>query len=131
LSRPDALPPLVQQATAMCAAHFEQLTRQFGFQYQSVYCQQEHLAMLVANCASRARDPAAGLSVLHAQLLSNYKAWARQVGITPQCAGESDVLTNKATDLVLYLLIWGEAANLKHVPESLCFLFHKMRTELW
>ena len=131
LSRPDALPPLVQQAAAMCAAHFEQLARQFGFQHQSVYCQQEHLAMLVANCASRERDPAAGLSVLHAQLLSNYKAWARQVGITPQCAGESDVLTNKATDLVLYLLIWGEAANLKHVPESLCFLFHKMRTELW
>ena len=40
-------------------------------------------------------------------------------------------MRNKATDLVLYVLIWGEAANLKHVPESLCFLFHKMRLELW
>ena len=126
-----------------------------------------------------------GLVKLHAKLLSNYKAWARQLRQTPQCAvrasrrprrahqprlaqrwirktlralcqtaavafhracvrarararargcaaqGESDISQNKATDLVLCVLIWGEAANLRHVPESLCFLFHKMREELW
>jgi len=131
LSRPNQLPPLVQQGAAACAAAFEQLVRQFGFQQESAFCQQEHLAMLIANCASRERDSADGLSVLHSKLLSNYKAWSRQLGITPQCAGESDVSHNKATDLVLCLLVWGEAANLKHVPESLCFLFHQMRTELW
>ena len=34
-------------------------------------------------------------------------------------------------DISLYLLIWGEAANLRHVPECICFLFHQMRLELW
>ena len=34
-------------------------------------------------------------------------------------------------DIALYLLIWGEAANLRHCPECLCFLFHQMRAELW
>jgi hypothetical protein len=29
------------------------------------------------------------------------------------------------------MLIWGESANLRHLPECLCFLFHQMRTELW
>eukprot|EP00962_Isochrysis_galbana_P057810 scaffold30368_cov73-Isochrysis_galbana.AAC.1 len=29
------------------------------------------------------------------------------------------------------MLIWGEAANLRHLPECLCFLFHQMRKELW
>lgn len=28
------------------------------------------------------------------------------------------------------MLIWGEASNLRHMPEALCFLFHGMRLEL-
>ena len=28
-------------------------------------------------------------------------------------------------DLLMFLLIWGEAANLRHMPECLCFLYHK------
>ena len=30
----------------------------------------------------------------------------------------------------LYLLIWGEAANLRFMPECLCFIFHNMAHEL-
>ena len=29
-------------------------------------------------------------------------------------------------DLVLWLLIWGEAANCRHMPEFLCFVFFRM-----
>ena len=87
--------------------------------------------MLLANSASHEQTFADGLTSLHGKLLSNYKKWAVQLGTTPQCAGESDVAHNKVTDLVLYVLIWGEAANLRHVPESLCYLFHVMRSELW
>lgn len=29
-------------------------------------------------------------------------------------------------DLMLWLCMWGEAGNLRHMPECLCFLFHKM-----
>ena len=29
-------------------------------------------------------------------------------------------------DVLVFLLIWGEAANLRHMPECLCFLYHKI-----
>ena len=32
-------------------------------------------------------------------------------------------------DFLVYLLVWGEAANLKHAPECLCFLYHKTMQE--
>ena len=135
MSRPNELPPELRSAVALTATIFEQLSRQFGFQQESAHSQQEHLVMLLANSASHepshVDSPTAGLNALHSKLLSNYKAWARHLAVTPQCAGESDVVHNKATDLVLYVLIWGEAANLRHVPESLCYLFHSMRSELW
>ena len=134
-SRPGELPFLLREAVQLTADVFHQMVRQFGFQYSSMRSQQEHLSMLLANSASHdgagGDVPGKGLAALHKQLMSNYVAWARHLGTTPQCAGESDVAHNKAIDLALYLLIWGEAANLKHVPESLCFLFHKMRLELW
>lgn len=28
----------------------------------------------------------------------------------------------------LYLLVWGEAANLRFMPECLCYIFHNVRT---
>ena len=69
---------------------FEQLARQFGFQQESAHSQQEHLAMLLANMTSH-QPPnvdanGRGLDELHKKLLSNYKAWARQLQATPQCA---------------------------------------------
>ena len=131
MQRPYELPDELRAAVMLTSGMFEQLTRQFGFQQESTHNQQEHLAMLLANSASHEPDSVGGLDALHAKLLSNYKAWARQLGATPQCSGESDVPHNKAIDLVMYVLIWGEAANLRHVPESLCFLFHSMRSELW
>ena len=30
----------------------------------------------------------------------------------------------------LYLLIWGEAANLRFMPECLCFIFHNVRLKI-
>ena len=31
--------------------------------------------------------------------------------------------------MLVFLLVWGEAANLKHLPECLCFLYHKTMQE--
>ena len=131
MNTPEALPDELRAATNLLSGVFEQLFGQFGFQRESVSSQHEHLSMLLANSCARERQSARGLDKLHAKLLDNYKAWARQLGTTPQCAGSSNVTVHKATDLVLYVLIWGEAANLRHVPESLCFLFHQMRAEVW
>jgi len=134
-NNPDELPHELREAVRLSSPVFKELLRQFGFQHESAHSQQEHLVMLLANAASHDGgvhcDVLVGLSSLHAKLLSNYRTWARQLGTTPQCAGESDTAANKTTDLALLMLIWGEAANLRHVPESLCYLFHKMRAELW
>ena len=32
-------------------------------------------------------------------------------------------------DMLVFLLVWGESANLKHLPECLCFLYHKTMQE--
>ena len=133
MSRPATLPIELRVAYRSIGGQFETLMRQFGFQTESAANQMEHLALLLANSASHAPGPqdGAGLAALHRKLLANYILWARQIGTTPQCAAESDVSAHKTADLVLYLCIWGEAANLRHVPEALCFLFHQMRAELW
>lgn len=34
----------------------------------------------------------------------------------------------KLYDVVLWFLIWGEAGNLRHMPECICFLYHKVRS---
>lgn len=36
---------------------------------------------------------------------------------------------NYLKELLLWLFIWGEAGNLKHLPECLCYLFHKTKTQ--
>ena len=128
LSQPDTLPRELRMVQQSFGAIFAMLLRQFGFQEESIRNQQEHLLVLLANCSSREAN---GQNVLHGKLLSNYRQWAKQLLTTPQCAGDADVAHQKMIDLGLYLLIWGEAANLRHVPESLCFLFHQMRLELW
>ncbi len=30
-------------------------------------------------------------------------------------------------DCYLYLLLWGEASNFRHMPEMMCFIFHVVR----
>jgi callose synthase len=33
--------------------------------------------------------------------------------------------------MALYLLIWGEAANIRFLPECLCYIFHHMADEMY
>jgi callose synthase len=84
--------------------------------------------MLLASAASRGDGD--GLWRVHDKLLANYLAWTRQLGVDSQCARPSDPPASRATDVVLLLLVWGEAANLRHAPECLCFIWHEMRREV-
>ncbi len=43
------------------------------------------------------------------------------MGVQPRSCG---VLT----DCLLYLAIWGEAANLRHMPELLCWIYHRSQS---
>ena len=107
--------------------------RLFGFQSSNVRNQYEHLCFLIQNARDRYGEQA--YAYLHARLFSNYRRWVNHINAQRWCfqkrirhhftdARYGD--RNKLQDLVLWLLIWGEAANCRHMPEYLCFLFFRM-----
>jgi len=64
------------------------------------------------------------------KVFANYRKWCAHLDVRPQFSGLPDPsdlgrVGGKAADLLLWFFIWGEAANLRHMPESLCFLYHK------
>jgi len=123
-SKPDSFPRELRVSMRQLQGVFEELYGHFGFQEESVRNQQEHLMMLLANAL--AQDETEGLSKLHRHFFANYTNWANNLKVNPQTAADG---AGRVTDLALFLLIWGEAANLRHVPECLCFLFHQMRKD--
>jgi callose synthase len=103
--------------------------------------QMEHLLMLIANSVEGDVNEVAHryLAVyrLHGHLFGNYKTWCHRLGAQPCFSGKQPpagqelmmseaLFESQITDLLLFLFIWGEAANLRHMPESLCFLYHKL-----
>ncbi|KAG5529066.1 hypothetical protein RHGRI_029661 [Rhododendron griersonianum] len=52
----------------------------------------------------------------------------KEVNRIPQ--GQQEVQQRKILYMGLYLLIWGEAANIRFMPECLCYIFHNMAYEL-
>ncbi|KAH0891023.1 hypothetical protein HID58_053452, partial [Brassica napus] len=63
--------------------------------------------------------------------LDNYIKWCDYLCIKPawsnleRISGEKKLLV-----LSLYFLIWGEAANIRFLPECLCYIFHHMVVEM-
>ncbi|KAK8983008.1 hypothetical protein V6N11_054992 [Hibiscus sabdariffa] len=67
------------------------------------------------------------------KLFKNYKTWCKFLGRKhslrlPQ--GSQEIQQRKILYMGLYLLIWGEAANVRYMPECLCYIFHNMAYEL-
>lgn len=117
------------------------LRAMFGFQRDSVRNQREHLILLLANIHIRLipkpepqnkLDDRAVDALLN-KLFKNYKTWCKYLGRKhclrlPQ--GQQEVQQRKILYMGLYLLIWGEAANVRFMPECLCYIFHNMAYEL-
>ncbi|KAF7834153.1 callose synthase 5 [Senna tora] len=66
-------------------------------------------------------------------LFKNYKEWCKFIGRKhslrlPQ--DQKEIQQRKLLYMGLYLLIWGEAANVRFMPECLCYIFHNMAYEL-
>ncbi|XBH66198.1 hypothetical protein VPH35_119648 [Triticum aestivum] len=120
----------------------EWLQAMFGFQKDNVSNQREHLVLLLANMHIRQiskpeQQPELDDHVLDTtmnKLFKNYKRWCKYLGrktslwlpTIPQ-----EVQQRKLLYMGLYLLIWGEAANLRFMPVCLCYLFHHMAFELY
>nr|XP_029122971.1 callose synthase 5 [Elaeis guineensis] len=67
------------------------------------------------------------------KLFKNYKTWCRFLGhkhTLRLCQGQQEAQQRKILYMGLYLLIWGEAANVRFMPECLCYIFHNMAFEL-
>ncbi|KAI5059006.1 hypothetical protein GOP47_0025325 [Adiantum capillus-veneris] len=116
---------------------FDALKLAFGFQHDNVRNQREHLVLLLANgqfqLGSMPGPPGQGLDlkVIHElcnRLLGNYDKWCHYIRKEPvhkrRNSSEEEVAF-----MSLYLLIWGEAANVRFLPEALCYIFHNMATE--
>ncbi|KAH7423735.1 hypothetical protein KP509_12G070800 [Ceratopteris richardii] len=138
LRRPPAEALLVRENTDI----FDWLGAFFGFQADNVRNQRENVVLLLANYQMSLQPPPEPMSRLdrsavqrlRKKLLKNYTMWCSYFHKKPNLW-----LPKKAHNIddhrellysCLYLLIWGEAANLRFMPECLSFIFHNMAMEL-
>ncbi|KAH1108877.1 hypothetical protein J1N35_012645 [Gossypium stocksii] len=111
----------------------------FGFQKDNVSNQREHVVLLLANEQSRHSIPEepepkldeAAVQKVFLKSLDNYIKWCNYLCIQPVWSNLDSVSKEKKILLVsLYFLIWGEAANIRFLPECLCYIFHHMAREM-
>lgn len=58
---------------------------------------------------------------LHLRVFQNYRSWCEFLNVEPEFCDDSLHM-----DLALYFLIWGESANIRAMPEALCFIYHEL-----
>ena len=113
----------------------------FGFQDDNVRNQREHLVLHLANSQMRLRSSPERpdeldrtvLRNFRKKLLRNYSLWCSYLGRKSNVRLSSRDKSEGRRELLyvsLYLLIWGEAANLRFAPECLCYIYHFMAMEL-
>jgi callose synthase len=118
------------------------LQAMFGFQKDNVSNQREHLILLLANVHIRqspkteqqAKLDDRALDAVMKKLFKNYKKWCKYLGRKSSLwlpTIQQEVQQRKLLYMGLYLLIWGEAANLRFMPECLCYIYHHMAFELY
>ncbi|XP_039158721.1 callose synthase 3 [Eucalyptus grandis] len=107
----------------------------FGFQEDNVANQREHLILLLANVHIR-RSPRSEsqdqvLTEVMKKLFENYEKWYKFLDEKSNLRlPETKAQQRKLLYIGLYLLIWGEAANLRFMPECLCYIFHRMADDV-
>ncbi|KAH7287599.1 hypothetical protein KP509_32G064600 [Ceratopteris richardii] len=120
---------------------FDWLQGMFGFQKDNVANQREHLILLLANIhvrqmprpepLSKMSDTA--LDIVMKKIFKNYKRWCKFLNRRNNLwfpTIQQEIEQAKILYIGLYLLIWGEAANLRFMPECICYIFHHMAGQL-
>jgi callose synthase len=140
---PFELPPRLEEYAHLVYSASEDIGNFFGFQDASVRNQAEHLLVLLSNnrrymsshILPPSLQPPSPIHALHAKVFSNYMKWCRSLSVLPNFSKRSSSmldassLGSRVTDLILWFCIWGESANLRHMPECILFLYHKMMEE--
>ncbi|XP_038985106.1 putative callose synthase 8 isoform X2 [Phoenix dactylifera] len=130
------------QETGAYADILEWLQCWFGFQKGNVANQREHLILLLANIHARLNPKPASMmklddrvvNKLMLQIFKNYLNWCKFLGRESNIrlpSVKQEVQQYKILYIALYLLIWGEASNLRLMPECLCYIFHHMAYEVY
>ncbi|KAM1322404.1 hypothetical protein ACFX2I_015187 [Malus domestica] len=118
---------------------FDLLECVFGFQKDNVRNQRENVVLTIANAQSRLGIPVEAypkidekaINEVFLKVLDNYMKWCRYLRIRLAWNSLEAIDRDRKLFLVsLYFLIWGEAANVRFLPECICYIFHHMAKEL-
>ncbi|KAG8379394.1 hypothetical protein BUALT_Bualt07G0084000 [Buddleja alternifolia] len=123
---------------------FDLLEYVFGFQVlvfskDNIRNQREHVVLALANAQSRLGIPVEpdpklderAVREVFLKVLDNYIKWCRYLRIRLVWNSLEAINRDRKLFLVsLYLCIWGEAANVRFLPECICYIFHHMAREL-
>ncbi|XVF16798.1 hypothetical protein REPUB_Repub10bG0063300 [Reevesia pubescens] len=117
------------------------LSSLFGFQKGNVANQREHLILLLANIDVRKKEnfedsnaPSADtIRMLVDKIFKNYRSWCNYLRCKSHLRFQQgcDRQQLELIYISLYLLIWGEASNIRFMPECICFIFHNMASEVY
>lgn len=118
---------------------FDLLEYVFGFQKDNVRNQRENVVLTIANAQSRLGIPVEAdpkidekaINEVFLKVLDNYIKWCKYLRIRLVWNSLEAINRDRKLFFVsLYFLIWGEAANVRFLPECICYIFHHMAREL-
>ncbi|XP_051147585.1 callose synthase 10 [Andrographis paniculata] len=118
---------------------FDLLEYVFGFQKDNVRNQREHVILALANAQSRLgtleeanpKLDEKAVREVFLKVLDNYIKWCRYLRKRVVWNSLEAINRDRKLFLVsLYLCIWGEAANVRFLPECICYIFHHMARDL-
>ncbi|KAK1653393.1 hypothetical protein QYE76_071198 [Lolium multiflorum] len=136
------LPEIQAAATALRNTRGLPLPKNYERKTDNVSNQREHLILLLANIHIR-KNPKTdehsklddnALNDVMKKLFKNYKKWCKYLGRKSSLwlpTIQQEVQQRKLLYMGLYLLIWGEAANLRFMPECVCYIYHHMAFEMY
>ncbi|MBA0570078.1 hypothetical protein Golob_003765 [Gossypium lobatum] len=113
---------------------FDWLLSLYGFQKGNIANQREHLILLLANIHVRSRNletyyqlDSFTIQHLTDEIFKNYESWCHYMHREPNIKRYPQGYAVQQLQLIyigLYLLIWGEASNIRFMPECICYIFH-------
>lgn len=129
----EAVPELLHPYSETIYIVVESVSRLHGFQMDSARNQAEHLLMMLYN-ETQPSDAMVSVPAqrIHLSMFANYRKWCARMGVPSALLKDCSAVKSfefLIEDVLTFLLVWGEAANLKHMPECLCFLLHKALLE--
>ncbi|KAL0561375.1 hypothetical protein IC582_001800 [Cucumis melo] len=134
-SNPDENPSVPTERVKPVNDILDWLSSIFGFQKGNVANQREHLILLLANIDIRNKNPqvphqlkSGTVQQLSDKIFKNYISWCNYLRCKPNLGfpHECDRQQLQLIYIGLHFLIWGEASNIRFMPECLCYIFHNM-----